>query len=276
VGWLGESSFALLFRSALPSGPGATVAAHVASTAAAFALITSIHVVVGELVPKNLAITHAERLLLLLATPLEVIHRLFRPARRLLAASSAALLRCFGQGRQGAPRALSEDELKIILEDSHDEGVVTDAEARIIARAFEFADKRAAEIMVPAEDVHYLSLARSFEENLALVRRGAHVRYPLCSGDLDSVVGVVSIKDAWSLLGAASNAVWEQSARLAVRVPFDLPRDAILLRLQQGRSQLAVVRDADDRRTLGIVTLEDVIESLVGDVREPKLNQRKA
>ena len=102
-----------------------------------------------------------------------------------------------------------------------------------------------------------------------------HARLPLCRAGLDSVVGVVGMKDAWLLLlREKSNAVFERAARPPIKIPVDLPQDGILRLLQEGRGQMGIVRDQHDQKTLGIVTLEDVLESLVGDVREAPRGER--
>jgi magnesium and cobalt exporter, CNNM family len=268
VGWLGEDSFARLFILLLPGSYVPSAVIHVAAIMLAFLLITTMHVVVGELVPKHLAIRRAEHLLLVLARPLQVLHVVLRPLHRFFEMLSTWTLRCLGHGE--VPRtSLTEEELKLILMDSHEEGVLTEGEARIMIRAFEFADKDAEEILIAPEHVDFLSLSRTFEENLAVLRRHMHARLPLCRAGLDSVVGVVGMKDAWTLLlREKSNAVFERAARPPIKIPVDLPQDRILRLLQEGRGQMGIVRDRDDQKTLGIVTLEDVLESLVGDVRE--------
>jgi putative hemolysin len=177
-------------------------------------------------------------------------------------------LRCLGHGE--VPRtALTEEELELVLMDSHEEGVLTEGEGRIMIRAFEFADKDAEEILIAPEHVDFLSLSRAFEENLAVLRRHMHARLPLSRAGLDSVVEVVGMKDAWPLLlREKSNVAFERAARPPIKIPVDLPQDGILRLLQEGRGQMGVVRDREDQKTLGIVTLEDVLESLLGDVRE--------
>jgi pyruvate,water dikinase len=147
-----------------------------------------------------------------------------------------------------APRALSEEELKLILQDSHEDGVLTEGEAQIILRAFEFADRPAEAIMVPAAEVDYLSLARTYEENLTIARRNMHARLPLCETGLDSVKGVVGMKDVWLLQSEAANSAFERAARPVTKLRYDLSQELILRRLQETRSQLAVVRDAKDIR----------------------------
>jgi CBS domain containing-hemolysin-like protein len=268
VGWFGESSFARLFILILPGGYIPRVIIHGVAAILAFLLITTMHVVVGELVPKNLGIRRAEDLLLFLARPLQILHIVLRPIHRLFEKLSTWILRRMGYGAV-SQQPFTEDELKLVLMDSHEEGVITEGEAKIIIRAFEFADKRAEEIMIPSERVDYISLARPFESNLEEARKHMHARLPLCRAGLNSVEGVVSMKDVWPLLRIEeSNAAFERAARPLIKVPLDLSQDGILRLFQEGHGQMGIVRDQDDRQTLGIVTLEDVLEALVGDVRE--------
>ena len=171
-----------------------------------------------------------------------------------------------------ANRPLTEDELKLILAESHKGGVVSDGEAEIIVRAFEFADKQSEEIMIPAENVSYLSLERSLEQNLDAARKHMHARLPLCRRGLDSVIGTVSMKDVWPLLEKErSNAAFERVCRPPIIIPLDFSQEDILRAFRKGRGQMGIVRDLAGRRTLGIVALEDVLDSLVGDMREAKL-----
>jgi CBS domain containing-hemolysin-like protein len=268
VGWLGESSFARLFILLAPEGQVPIAAIHVAAVVLAFLLITTMHVVVGELVPKRLAIHRAEHLLLALARPLRILHVILRPLHWFFERLSTWTLRCLGH-REAPATPLSEEELKLVLMDSHEEGVLTEGEARIMLRAFAFADKDAEEILIAPEHVDFISLSRSFDENLAVLRRHLHVRLPLCRAGLDSVIGVIGMRDVWPLLlREKSNVVFERAARPPIKIPVDLPQDGILRRLQAGHGQMAIVRDPADEKTLGVVTLEDVLESLVGDVRE--------
>ncbi|MDB5388577.1 MAG: hypothetical protein JWM11_4223 [Planctomycetaceae bacterium] len=268
VGWLGEDAFVrpFLFLFSVDGVPSPFL--HAAAVASAFLLITVMHVVVGELVPKNLAIGKAEYLLLFLARPLQILHFVLRPVLRLLHLFSATILRLLGH-RDASQAPLTEEELKLVLAQSHQGGIISAGEARIIVKAFEFADIWAEEIMIPAEDVDYISLARPFTQNLEVVRNHRHARLPLCRDGLDSVFSTISMKDAWPLIAAeASNAAFQQVARPLVKVRIDSTQDDILRLLQEGRSQLGIVRDAADSKTLGIVSLEDVLESLLGNVRE--------
>jgi magnesium and cobalt exporter, CNNM family len=275
VGWLGEDSFARLLQLAFSAARVPASIIHGFALALAFLLVTTMHVVFGELVPKNLAVVRAEHILVTLAPPLELLHRMLRPLRHSFVVLADGALRLLGHRRMPPP-ALSEEELKLVVEDSHAEGVVTDSEAKIIVRAFEFADRAALEIMTPAGQVDFLSLARSFDENVAAARKNMHARLPLCRTDLDSVLGIVSMRDVWSvLLTEQDNDVFERAARPAVHIPDEMAQDGVLRMLQDAHCKMGIVRDRADRKSLGVVTLDDVLEALVGNIREAPTTIRR-
>jgi len=271
VGWLAEDAVAHLLGLTLSAQDEAHGFLYVAGFAVAFLVVSVLHVVLGEQVPKLLAVRSAERYLLTLARPLRIAHLVLRPFLRVLERMSTWILHRLGHGVAVNP-PLTEDELKLILAESHKGGVVSDSEAEIIVRAFEFADLQSEEIMIPAERVSYLSLERSFEDNLDVARKHMHARLPLCRSGLDSVIGTVSMKDVWPLLeGERSNAAFERACRPPIIIPLDFSQEDILKAFRKGRGHLGIVRDLAGGKTLGVVTLEDVLDSLVGDVREAKL-----
>jgi CBS domain containing-hemolysin-like protein len=271
VGWLAQDAVVQLFCSLRPGEGQASGLWHAVGIAVAFTIVSVLHVVLGEQVPKLLAVRSAEQYLLMLARPLRVAHLVLRPLLRVLERMSTWILHRLGHG-VAQSRPLTEDEFKLILAESHKGGVVSDGEAEIIVRAFEFSDKQAEEIMVPADKVSYLSLERSLEQNVDAARKHMHARLPLCRSGLDSVIGTVSMKDVWPLLAEErSTAAFERVCRPPIIIPLDFAQDDILKAFRKGRGQMGIVRDRAGRRTLGIVTLEDVLDSLVGDVREAKL-----
>ena len=271
VGWLAEDAVMQSLRLLRPDLGPSTGVAHAFAIGVAFVLVTTMHVVLGEQVPKMLAVSNAERYLLFLAPPLRAAHVVFKPLLRVLERLSSSILHVLGHG-VAVHAPISEDELKLILADSHKGGVVSDGEADIIARAFEFADRQAEAVMIPAAQVDYLSLARPVEHNLSAAKQHLHARLPLCQDGLDTVVGTVSMKDAWPLLERErSNAAFEQVCRPSVFIPVDFSQEDILQTLRRARAHIGIVRDHTNVRTLGIVTLEDVLESLLGDVREGTL-----
>jgi CBS domain containing-hemolysin-like protein len=271
VGWIAEDAVVQLLGLGRPVQEQASAVFHAVGIIAAFTVVSVLHVVLGEQVPKLLAVRSAEQYLLILARPLRIAHFLLRPVLRVLERMSTWALHLLGHGVASA-RPLTEDELKLILEESHKGGVVTDGEAEIIVRAFEFSDKQSEEIMIRAENVSYVSLERTLEQNLAIARKHMHARLPLCRTGLDSVIGTVSMKDVWPLLeNERSNAAFERVCRPPIIIPLDYSQEDILKAFRKGRGQMGIVRDLARKRTLGIVTLEDVLDSLVGDVREAKL-----
>lgn len=275
VGWLAEAAVVPLLHLAYPGADQVSGASHALAVATAFLVVTVLHVILGEQVPKLLAVRSAERYLLVLAPPLRMVHFILRPILRMFERASAWILRRMGHGI-ASYSPITEDEFKLILADSHKGGIVTDGEAAIIVRAFEFADKQAEEIMIPAAKVSYISLERTLEQNLGAAREHMHARLPVCRSGLDSLIGTVSMKDVWPLLEHEhSNAAFERACRRAIILPIDFSQEDILKALRDAHGQIGIVRDRANGKTLGIVTLEDVLESLVGDVREAKLQSGK-
>lgn len=267
LGWIGEEAFFNLFVIFFPewitqqAGPY-----HLAATGISFFIITLLHVVLGELVPKSMAIQQAEQITLWISRPLSIFYRATRPLIRAFTWLANGVLHRLGyRGLEEAP--LSEEELKLVMKESHEEGVISESEAQIINRAFEFSDKRAADIMIPAERVEYMSLARSFEENFAITKGRMHTRFPLTKTGLDSAIGIVHMKDALHhLLKARSNSVFSAAMRPAVFVDPGMRQDQLMKLFKERRAHLAIVQDPRTKINLGIVTMEDILEELVGEI----------
>jgi CBS domain containing-hemolysin-like protein len=267
LGWIGEEAFASLLVLAAPS-VFAENHHHLISLTLSFFVVTMLHVVLGELVPKSMAIQDAEKVCLWIARPLAFFYRFSRPLIRAFTYLANFVLRRIGyHGYEEPP--LTEQELKIVMKESREDGVISDSEAQIINRAFEFSDKRTGDIMVARERVKFLSLEAPLAENLNTVQAKMHTRFPLCRSDFDSVVGIVHMKDVWPKLApAATNEVLERNARPAIFVDSSLRQDQLMKLFQSCRAHLAVVRDGRSGKNIGIVTMEDVLEGLVGEIRD--------
>jgi CBS domain containing-hemolysin-like protein len=257
LGWVGEEAFSRLFAQN-PLG-------HVGATLLSFLSITVMHVVLGELVPKSVAIQDAERLALLLARPLRIFYAFSRPIVVLFNQIAAFVLGIIGYDKVEED-PLTEQELKLIMKDSREDGVISTGEALIIARAFEFADKKAIDIMVPRERVEFISTARSVEQNLEIITGRQHTRFPFCDGDFDQVVGIVRSKDVWpELLKELSNEHFRSRCADPIFVTQNMRQDHLMQLFQMRGAHQAVVRDTCGRN-IGIVTLEDILKQLVGFV----------
>ncbi len=269
LGWIGEKSFHQLFLLLLPAhGPEHNAAFHTAALALSFLVITLLHVVLGELVPKSMAIQRSEDVTLWITRPLRWFYIAAKPAIVGFTMLANFILRLFGLHGEGED-PLSEEELKMVMRESHEDGVISESEAQIITKAFSFSDKRAGDIMISADRVQFLSLSRTVEENLETTSRRMYTRFPLCRTDLDSLVGVVHMKDAWRELSQTrSNASFEKTVRPAVFVDPKIRQDKLMKILKDARTHLAVVREPGTTKVLGVVTLEDILEELVGDIRD--------
>jgi CBS domain containing-hemolysin-like protein len=267
LGWIGEESFfnlfVIFFPEQLAQGTGTL---HVLATLLSFFIITLLHVVLGELVPKSMAIQKAERITLAVTKPLRLFYRFARPLINAFTALANVVLRRLGyHGLEESP--LSEEELKLVMKESHEEGVISESEAQIINRAFSFSDKSVADIMIPASRVEYLSLTRPFAENIAVTKQKMHTRFPLTRNGLNSVIGVVHMKDVMHALPVdSSNAAFEKAVRPAVFVDPGLRQDKLMKVLKDRRAHLAIVQDPTTKASLGIVTMEDILEELVGEI----------
>jgi len=269
LGWIGEHSFYQLFRYLAPAHSVENRALfHSISLALSFLVITLLHVVLGELVPKSMAIQRSEQVTLWVTKPLRWFYFAAKPLIVGFTMLANLILRMLGM-HNAEQDPLSEEELKLVMQESHDEGVISESEAQIITKAFSFSDKRAGEIMIPVERLQYLSLSRSVEENLETTSKRMFTRFPLCRSGLDTLIGVVHMKDAWrALCDDRSNRSFEKTVRPPVFVDPKVQQDKLMKTLKESHTHMAIVRDPNTLKILGLVTLEDILEELVGDIRD--------
>lgn len=268
LGWVGEPFVARqlepLFRWFGMESPALL---HGFSFAVAFGIITYLHIVVGEMAPKSLSIRLAEKTALFSALPLYLFNLLFLPFIALLNRSALWLLRLVGiNPARESEVAHSEEELRHIFTHSAQSGQLSGREAEILQNVLALRDKTAKQIMIPRTAVVYLSTTKTFAQNLEIVRQHQHTRYPLCEGDLDHVLGMVHIKD---ILGATLQGQkglrMSKLKRDVLFYPETITLDALFREFQRTKLQMAVVID-EYGGTTGIVTLEDVLEEMVGEI----------
>ena len=268
LGWIGEEAFAGLLEPALVSlGTLAAPVAHSIALTFAFVIITVLHIVLGELVPKSLAIRKPGRIARFSAPLLVLCNRIFYPALWVLNSSSNGILRLMGM-RQAEEPVVSENELRLLFSESIRKGVITSSEAEIMERATRFADRTARDVMVPLDRVVTWSLARGVEENLELARAEKHTRYPVHDPARDDLVGVINIK-ALALLSEKEATRLQEAdvVKELLRVPEDRRIDAVLKEMRRSRQHMAAVVDRHGR-TIGILTMEDIIEEIFGEIED--------
>jgi CBS domain containing-hemolysin-like protein len=264
LGWIGEASFYNLFVIVWPTRIGSEGFFHVLAAGVSFFLITMLHVVLGELVPKSMAIQRAEVITLKIALPLQIFYRASKPLIHAFSSIANWVLRLIGYG-ESEESPFTEEELKIVMQDSKDEGVISDSEAQIINRAFSFSDKRAIDIMIPASQTQFISLSRDFEHNKAIIMSKMHTRFPVCRSDMDDVVGILNMKDI-RFVNEESNDIFTKEMRRVMYVYPDMKQDRLMKLFSEKRIHIAVVKDSKSEINMGIVTLEDVLEQLVGKI----------
>ncbi|MBP7147343.1 MAG: HlyC/CorC family transporter [Acidobacteria bacterium] len=269
LGWLGEPAFAKLFAALFsPAASWIGPAALSASFVAAFLLITMLHVVLGELVPKSVAIALAEPVAVNLAFPLRAFWLASWPLVALLNRSAWLILKPFGLARAGTETMPhSAEEIRTILARSALHGQIGALQAALVENLFRFARGRARDVMVPRSRVVALDLTRPLPELLARVQEEGYSRYPLMLEDLDHLVGILHVKDLFPALAAGTTPDLRKMARPPLVVPENLRLERLLLMFQQARSHMAIVAD-EYGGTTGIVALEDVLEELVGELRD--------
>jgi CBS domain containing-hemolysin-like protein len=275
LGWIGQPAFAWIVEPVVrPLAGDDPQIIHSASLTVAFLTITILHIVLGELAPKSIAIRKSEGTTLLVALPLFVFYKITYPAIWLLNHTANALLKLIGI----APVSESElghdeEELRLLLSSSRESQLSTQ-KRELLDNIFELSHRVARQIMVPRQDVVYLSTTRSLADNLRTARRSGHTRFPLCEGDLDHVIGLIHIKDIFRRdrpLAALTDV-----ARPIAFVPETLELDRLLKRMRTERFHMAAVLD-EYGGVSGVVTLETVIEEIVGsiedefDVEKPEL-----
>jgi CBS domain containing-hemolysin-like protein len=270
LGWLGEPAFAALLWPIFDAlGIWSAAVVHSISLTLAFAVITFLHIVLGELTPKFLAIQRPEQVALVAAGPLRAFRRLFAPALWLLNNSANAIMRLLGI-RRASPSELvhSEEELRILLTESHRTGALSASKRKLLENVFDYTHRSAKHIMVPRAEIIYLTLRKSFAENLDTIRNNQHTRYPLCETDIDHVIGMVHVKDLFQPAeGEAQVSDLVRVKRELLFVPETRPLELLQRDFQQRRIHMALVVD-EYGSTTGLVTLEDILEEIVGEIQD--------
>jgi CBS domain containing-hemolysin-like protein len=272
LGWLGEPAFARriepLVERVVPAGPVAVNLSHSISFALAFALITFLHIVVGELVPKNVAIAKTEATTLAVALPMRMLYGLFFPAVFALTWSAKKMLNLFGIRRsEEQQEAHSEEELRVILASSAAAGAITNARAEVLERALEMMEKPVRRVMVPRGQVRYLDLDDPLEKNVADARAAGHTWLLVCRAGLDEVQGVVNVKDMFFRLARNELQSLQQIQRPVLFMPENANLEQLLSEFRRRKREMAVVVD-EHGGTSGLVTLSDVVAELLGDVAQ--------
>ncbi len=268
LGWVGEPAVAKMIEPVLAYFNVSEVALHTIAFAIGFAIITMLHIVLGELAPKSLAIQKTEATALWLSLPLMVFYKLTYPAIWVLNHMSNLILKLIGlEPASENEQAHSEEEIRILVNESHKSGLIDQTESILFDNVFDFSDRVAREAMIPRTAASILYTDDSFEENLQKVVSTRHSRYPVAENDKDNIIGFVHVTDFYAESLKEGNKDLKSFVRKILTVPESMELSHVLRLMQKNRTLIAIVLD-EFGGTAGIITLEDIIEEIVGEIQD--------
>lgn len=263
LGWLGEPAVSKLFEPLFTALNVPEAATHGISVAIGFIIITALHIVVGELIPKSLAIFSTERYALFTAAPLVWFYRITYPVMWLFNSITNGVMRLLGHDVANEHEVYTGEEIKLLIDESTESGLIDPEQNEYVDNIFDLGDKDAEAIMTPRTDVVCIDLEDPLEQNLETVLRYKYTRYPVCRDSKDHIIGFVHVKDLYTLPKNAT--IDDLRIRPIQAVPESVSIAKLLQTLQSKRTKIAVVVD-EHGGTAGIVTMSDIMEQIVGRI----------
>ena len=268
IGWFGSPTVEKMLAPVLANLPaGYGHLAHIITAVVAFFTVTLLHVVVGEQVPKCVALQYPERISLYVAKPMDLFMTIARPFVWLLNVSCNVILKILKVPTSSARVVHTLEDLDLMVDASFDEGVLNETEKDMIHNVFQFSDLTAREVMLPRTDMVCVPLDMSFEELNKLAAENQYTRYPVYDGDIDHITGLVHVKDLYSLALKDEVRTIQDIQRNIMLVPETITMDNLVREFKKNKGQMAIVVD-EFGGTSGIITLEDVMEEIFGDVQD--------
>jgi len=269
LGWVGEPAVATLIEPAFSSLPPtiSLATAHTVAVAIAFVAITALHIVLGELVPKTIALQRAEQTAMIVVRPAQLFQRALSPFIKILNGSGRAVLKLLGlREPPGHGMVHSEEELKMLVTASQEAGVLEEDEEQMLHRVFHFSEFTAAQMMVPRTEMAAVPADAPLLEVVDLVVRGRHTSLPVYREEVDDVIGIMLVTDLVKVLSAPAGTFSAAAiAREALTVPETMKADQVLRQMRRHRTHQAIVID-EYGGTAGLVTFERVMERIVGQL----------
>jgi CBS domain containing-hemolysin-like protein len=270
LGWLGEPTVEHLLHPLFTQFNIPESAAGILSFVIAFASVTFIHVVVGELAPKTIAINKAEAVTLIFAKPMIIFYKLMYPFIKALNGSARVIVGIFGlKPASEHEEAHSEEELQLIISESYKSGEINQSEYKYVNNIFEFDDRIAKEIMVPRTEIVAFDKSQTLEECLEIVKVENYTRYPVIDGEKDNIVGMLNMKEVLTdyISGKNLDTSIEEYTRPVIQVIESIAIHDLLVKMQKERVHMAILMD-EYGGTAGLVTVEDILEEIVGEIRD--------
>ena len=276
LGWVGEPAVAQLILPLTRSVGLSDDVGHTVALAIAFSLITSLHIVLGELTPKSMAIANVERIMLAIAFPMVLFGKVMKPFVWILNTVANHISRHLGYEMTGENEdAHTEEEIRLLMKESYRQGLINSTEADFVDNVFSFTELNAREIMVPRTDMICLYLDDTPAERIKTILEEQQTRYPVCYEDKDYIIGFIPVKDLLPPLVRGETLNVRRYIRKALIVPESMDGSVLLRTMQAQGSQLAIVVD-EYGGTAGMVTVEDIVEQIVGDIRDEFDEERES
>lgn len=262
LGWLGEPAVSALFHPLFEMFGVPESVNFAVSVAIGFCLVTALHIVVGELIPKSLAIFSTEKYALFTAGPLVWFYRLTYPIMWLFNSITNGVVRLMGHDPADEHDVYTEEEIRLLIDESTENGLIDSEQNEFVDNIFDIADKDVEAIMTPRPDMVCLGLEDSLEENLHVVEEHKFTRFPVYRKDKDDIVGFVHIKDLYNLDSGITMS--DIRIRRIVAAPESMPVVKLLQLLKKEKTKIAIVVD-EHGGTSGVVTMGDIFEEIIGD-----------
>ena len=269
LGWVAEATIVQLIKpliemiTILPSN----ITAHVVAVPVAFVLVTYFHVLIGEQLPKCFALKHPDSLSLMVAAPMDLFITIFKPFVWLLLVTGDKLLQVCNVSSEDSSLVHSTEELDMLVDASYNEGVLNETEAEMLHNMFKFSDLMAKQVMIPRTDMICIPNNISCEELNKFALENQYTRYPVYEENIDKILGFIHIKDLYSLVMNNNTYSIESLIRPIMLVPETMNLDNLMLEFKTSHAQMAVVVD-EFGGTAGLITLEDVLEEIIGEVQD--------
>ncbi|TMV48220.1 HlyC/CorC family transporter [Paenibacillus mesophilus] len=266
LGWLGEPTIARIIEPILSRMGMPDSIIHIIAFIIGFTIVTSFHITVGEQVPKTYAIRKSEAVTLWSAIPMIVFFKIMYPFIWVLNGASNWMLRKSGIEPESEHDAVhTEEEIRLLVKESHKGGFIDNTELTLVDNVFEFTETVAREIMIPRTELACLYADRSFEENMEIATTEMRTRYPVCDPDKDNIIGFIHIKDILKSRDGLDTI--RSIVRPIMSIPESMPISALLKMMQKKRTEVALLID-EYGGTSGLVTMEDILEELVGEIHD--------
>lgn len=274
LGWIGEPAISKLIFPLLKLLKIPSHIHHWIGGIIAFSIITFLHIVIGEMAPKSLAIRNAEQTTLYVARPLHLFFTIFKPTIWILNSAANILLKWLGIGLvTDHQQAHTEEEIRMLVEQSHKSGIIDQVELSLFDNIFDFADRVGREVMVPRVDMVCVYVNDPLEKSIQTIQNSHYTRFPLCGKDKDDILGIIHIRDLYEHLVVGKKTPLIKMIRPCILVPETMEIKDILRTLQKNKTELAIVID-EYGGTSGLVTIEDIVEEIVGEIQDEFDNEQ--